>query len=286
MSVTTWEFTDDRGVRSTAGRRPERIVAYLRAGAALWEHGITPAGVYGSGHDGESVDLVKAGRLPAEVPYLGAGKTLDAEALGAGAPELIVDVTYDEHFAYAVDDGVAGALGVPVVALSVAGQTSLTRMVDRLAELAASLGAVPDTSGQAALDAAREAVRRAAGRPRAPRVLVLSAAGPEQVHLARPEAWPELRHLSELGVHLVDPGPGPGVNWLTAGWDHAAHLGADLILADARGNAVPAAELTGVTDWQTLTHDRPVLAWNPELAPATRACATFLQEVADGLSAV
>lgn len=282
---TAWEFTDDRGITARSPRRPQRIAAYLRAGAGLWEHGLTPVGVYGSGHDGDSVDPVKAGRLPAGTRYLGAGKTLDEEALGAVAPELIVDVTYDEHFAYAVDDGVAGALGMPVVALSVAGQSALTGIVDRFAALAASLGAVPDTSGDQALTEAGQAVRDAAADPGTPQVLVLSAAGPDQVHLARPEAWPELRHLRELGVPLLDPGPGPGVNWLTTDWEYAAGLGAGIILSDARGNAAPAHTLTGVAAWRRLTDECRVQPWNPELPPAAGACAAFLRDVAQGLTA-
>ncbi|NEA44408.1 ABC transporter substrate-binding protein [Streptomyces sp. SID11385] len=284
MSSTTWEFTDDRGSVVRAARRPERVVAYVRAGAALHEYGLTPAGIFGSGHDGEQVDPVKAGGLPADVPYLGAGKTLDEEALGAAAPELVVDVTYDDHFAYAVDEGVAAGLGVPVVALSVAGGTPLPGLVARFAELAEALGAPADPAAEDDLAQARAAVRAAAARPGAPRVLVLSAADSAQVHLARPGTWPELRHLAELGVDLVDPGPGPGLNWLTTDWEYAAGLGADLVLADARGNAVPPADLAGVPGWTRLTHGHQVTPWNPELAPAPRATARFLRDIASALA--
>jgi iron complex transport system substrate-binding protein len=281
--MSAWEFTDDRGTVVRAARRPERVVAYVRAGAALHEYGIIPAGVFGSGHDGERLDPVKAGGLPAHVPYLGAGKTLDGEALGAVRPELVVDVTYDGHFAYAVDEGVVARLGVPVLALSVAGGTPLTGLLTRFAALAEALGAPSDPAAGAALDGAREAVRAAAARPGAPRVLVLSAAGPDQVHLARPATWPELRCLGELGVDLVDPGEGPGVNWLTTDWEYAAGLGAGLVLADARGNAVPTADLAGIPAWTRLTAGRPLLAWNPELAPAPRATTAFLRGVAGAL---
>ncbi|WEH26185.1 ABC transporter substrate-binding protein [Streptomyces sp. AM 3-1-1] len=284
MSSTTWEFTDDRGSVIRAARRPERVVAYIRAGAALHEYGLTPAGIFGSGHDGEQADPVKAGGLPADVPYLGAGKTLDEEALGAAAPDLVVDVTYDDHFAYAVDEGVAAGLRVPVVALSVAGGTPLTSLVARFAALAEALGVPADPAAGDVLAEARTAVRTAAAGPGAPRVLVLSAAGTEQVHLARPGTWPELRHLAELGVDLVDPGPGPGLNWLTTDWEYAAGLGADLVLADARGNAVPPADLAGVPGWTRLTSGHPVLPWNPELAPAPRATARFLRDVAAALT--
>jgi iron complex transport system substrate-binding protein len=111
--------------------------------------------------------------------------------------------------------------------------------------------------------------------------VALSPAGPEQVHLARPATWPELRRLAELGLPLPDPGPGPGVNWLTLDWEHAAEAvrGARLVLADCRANAVPVAELSGVPGWREIGDGAQILAWNPELPPAPRAVAAFLRSV-------
>jgi iron complex transport system substrate-binding protein len=116
-------------------------------------------------------------------------------------------------------------------------------------------------------------------------VLALSPAGPAQVHLARPQAWPELRHLADLGVRTADPGPGPGVNWRTADWDEAeaAVGGSAVVLADTRANAVPLADLAGVPGWRRLTAGARVLPWNPELPPAPGAYAGFLRSVADAL---
>jgi iron complex transport system substrate-binding protein len=278
-----WEFTDDRGGTARAAARPARVVAYVRAGAALWELGVRPVAVYGSGHDGPEVDRAKAGRLPDGIPYLGAGKDLDADALAAARPDLLVDVTYDNRFAYAVDDGTAERLGVPVTALSVSGDTALAAISERFTALAAALGGAPPPGGAAELAAAQDAVRAAAGA-RPARVLVLSAAGPEQAYVARPEAWPELRLLTGLGVHLVDPGPGPGVNWATVTWEQAAALGADLVLTDSRGNAAPAAALDGVPGWRALTGHAPTAPWNPELPPTDTGTADFLRTVAAALS--
>ncbi|WP_371546107.1 hypothetical protein OG266_14995 [Streptomyces sp. NBC_00554] len=113
-------------------------------------------------------------------------------------------------------------------------------------------------------------------------MLALSAARSGQVHLARPRAWPELRHLAELGVELTDPGAG-GVNWSTTDWEHAAALAPDLVLADSRGNAVPARELDSVPGWRALTATATVEPWNPELPCSGAACAAFLHSVADAL---
>lgn len=121
-----------------------------------------------------------------------------------------------------------------MLALAVSGDTSLPRMLSRFAELAQALGGEPARQ-QGQLAAAEEAVRSAASPLK---VLALSAAGSGQVHLARPRAWPELRHLAELGVELADHGAG-GVNWSTTDWEHAAALAPDLVLADSRGKRRP-----------------------------------------------
>ncbi|MFD0311199.1 ABC transporter substrate-binding protein [Streptomyces sp. NPDC127119] len=282
-----WEFTDDRGITVRLAGRPERVAAYVRAGAGLWDLGVRPVAVYGSGHDGDQPDPAKSGSL-ADVPYLCAGRTLDHATLGSVRPDLIVDVTYDGKKPYAVTEPAAERAGAPVLALAVGADTSLHGILARFAELAGALGGEParrEDELAAAEDAVRSAVRpavRSVAAPVPPKVLALSAAGPGQVHLARPGAWPELRHLVELGVELTEPGEG-GANWATTTWDRAAELAPDLVLADVRGNAAPAAELESVPAWRALTSAATVTPWNPEPPCSTRAYAAFVRSVAGAL---
>ncbi|MEU8761122.1 ABC transporter substrate-binding protein [Streptomyces sp. NPDC048659] len=268
-----WGFTDDRGAALAAGRAPERVVAYVRAGAALLDLGVRPLAVYGSGHDGEALDPVKAGGLAAAgVPYLGPGRALDAARLRAlGGVDLLVDVTYDGKSPYAVDEALAAESGAGLAALSVSGELSLPAIVGRFGELASALGAPPGTAGR--WGDAEAAVRAAVSRADVT-VLALSGAGPEQVHLARPHAWPELALLAELGVRFVDPGPGPGANWLTADWEHAVGLAPGLVLFDSRANAVPP---------HAVPPGARLAPWNPETPPSPAACARFLQDLAAAL---
>ncbi|MFE3071001.1 ABC transporter substrate-binding protein [Streptomyces sp. NPDC059247] len=302
-----WGFTDDRGTELGAARVPRRVVAYVRAGAALCDLGVTPVAVYGSGHDGEVLDPAKEGGLgAAAVTYLGPGRTLDEERLRSLRPDVLVDVTYDGKSPYALDEAVAERLGVPLVALSVGGELALGAILDRFAALATALGAPPDPDGRAdaaapatvlptttlpttvpsatapsgtahstaVLPVAERVLREAAGRGGAA-VLALSGAGPEQVHLARPDAWPELARLAELGVRLLDPGPGPGANWLTADWARAAELRPDLVLFDSRAHATPPDGPLA---------DVPRTAWNPETPPSPAAYARFFHELARTLT--
>ncbi|MFC9703457.1 ABC transporter substrate-binding protein [Streptomyces sp. NPDC056943] len=279
-----WGFTDDRGTELGAARVPERVVAYVRAGAALLDLGVTPVAVYGSGHDGPGYDPAKAGGLEAAgVPYLGPGRALDEELLRELRPDVIVDVTYDGKSPYALDEAVADRLGVPLVALSVGNELTLPEILDRFRELGASLGAGAEAggaTGSAAADStglaeAEDFLRGVAGRTGLA-VLALSGAGPDQVHLARPQAWPELARLAALGVRLLDPGPGPGANWLTADWGRAAELRPDLVLFDNRFHAVPPYETPPGTR---------LAAWNPETPPSPAAYARFFRELAEALAA-
>ncbi|MER5961888.1 ABC transporter substrate-binding protein [Streptomyces sp. NPDC002057] len=297
-----WGFTDDRGTEVGAARVPRRVIAYVRAGAALCDLGVTPVAVYGSGHDDDVLDPAKEGGLrAAAVTYLGPGRRLDEAPLRELRPDVIVDVTYDGKSPYALDEAVVERLGVPLVALSVGNELTLPAILDRFGELAVSLGAaadagtagadaasgVPDAGAgaeadpgggsvsRAGLRAAEDALREAADRS-ALTVLALSGAGPDQVHLARPQAWPELAHLAELGVRLVDPGPGPGANWLTGDWARAAELRPDLVLFDSRAHATaPDEVLAGIRS----------TPWNPETPPSPAAYARFFRELAEALAA-
>ncbi|MFI8767749.1 ABC transporter substrate-binding protein [Streptomyces sp. NPDC053792] len=292
-----WAFTDDRGAELGAARVPLRVVAYVRAGAALLDLGVTPVAVYGSGHDGQAFDPAKAGGLGAAgVPYLGPGRALDDGVLSELRPDVIVDVTYDGKSPYALDEAVAERLGVPLAALSVGNELTLPAILDRFATLAASLGAAAVRAASEDEQAAAEPVRAAAAEPvRAAAaelaaaeaalrdvaarsglgVLALSGAGPDQVHLARPQAWPELAHLAELGVRLLDPGPGPGANWLTGDWTRADELRPGLVLFDEREHATPPY---GLPSGVRLT------PWNPETPPSPAAYARFFRVLAEALA--
>ncbi|MFB7030809.1 MULTISPECIES: ABC transporter substrate-binding protein [unclassified Streptomyces] len=332
MSGTqAWGFTDDRGEQLGAARVPRRVLAYVRAGAALYDLGVIPVAVYGSGHDGDAYDPAKAGVLEAVgVPYLGPGRALGEAVLRELRPDVVVDVTYDGKTPYALDKALVERLGIPLVALSVGNELDLPAILNRFAALAAGLRVggpgggsagpgdpaadipvagdpavgAPVTGtpvivgsdavgpeivtpvtvspavgpGQGAalaeFEAAEAALREAAARSGLG-VLALSGAGPEQVHLARPHAWPELAWLAGLGVRLLDPGPGPGANWLTSGWERVAELRPDLVLFDSREHATPPYALPGGVR---------LAPWNPETPPSPAAYARFLRDLAEALA--
>ncbi|TJZ54501.1 ABC transporter substrate-binding protein [Streptomyces piniterrae] len=281
---TPWEFSDDRGRLAVAGERPVRIVAYIQAGATLWDHGIRPVGLFGSQHDGATADPAKSGELPlAEVPYLGAGGALHPDTLLEAEPDLVVAVTYDCEQVYGLEPKTALELEahVPVVTVAVGPGRGLAEVRERFAALAGSLGRGEPPSVARQLDAAEDALRQASGGPVRPRVLALSAAGPERVHLARPGSWPDLRALAEHGVDLLEPASGPGVNWSTVGWADAAAMAPDIVLSDARVNAARPEELRSVEHWRAIEAGARLLPWNPEAPCSRRAHTRFYTTLAE-----
>lgn len=277
-----WEFTDDRDHLVRTARRPSRPVAYLPTGAALHDHGIRPAGVFGSAHDDPAMpDPAKAGSLPlADLPYFGAGPALDLDALLAAEPDLVVALSYGGGQVYGIDPEAAKHLEeqVPLIVLDVGGGRSIAGIRDRLTALARSLGAAEQPEAEAELAASERRLTEAAAGPVRPRVLALSPAGPDSVHLARPFAWPDLAALSAFGVGLVDPAPGQGANWATTTWAEAAGLEPDLALVDVRSNAGPLGDALGP--------GVPTLPWNPELPPSAQEHTRFHTAVAAFLEAV
>ncbi|MFH8687112.1 ABC transporter substrate-binding protein [Streptomyces anulatus] len=280
-----WRFSDDRGQQSTASRTPERVLAYVQAGATLWDLGVRPVGIFGSDHDGPDPDTAKTGTLPLdEVAYVGAGAALDVERLLSTGPDLVVAVSYGGGHVYGLTPETAKPLEerVPVVVLDVSQARTFGEIGDRFAELARSLGATARPGADRDLDAARERLRSvvAATSGDAPRVLALSPAGSDQAHVARPRMWPELRVLTELGVQVVEPAEGPGANWSTQSRSDTFALRPEVILTDIRAHAAPLEELRGSEGAPT-----PVVPWNPEPLYGPRDHARFLGLVADALEA-
>ncbi|WP_051941190.1 hypothetical protein [Phaeacidiphilus oryzae] len=313
-----WSFVDDRGAAVELPRPPRRLVAYVRAGAALWDAGVRSqlVAVYGSGHDGPSADPAKAGALPiGEAPggeagsragngaggdtpvrYLGPGADVSVSALLELRPELVVDVSYDGRGLYALPEPIAAKLasaGVPSVALSVSGDAPLERLLSRFAELGAGIAGAADQGAAAAqpadhiaapLAAAEAEVREAAAAAgERPAVVAVSATGPDGGYAARPHSWPELHRLSELGVLLPEPPPGPGASWAETTWSAAAEWAdrAAVILADTRVNAAPSP--SDSPGWTELTSAARVVPWSPETPCSAAAHAAFFRSVAAAL---
>ncbi|MDG4860076.1 ABC transporter substrate-binding protein, partial [Streptomyces sp. T-3] len=146
---------------------------------------------------------------------------------------------------------------------------------DRFGDLARALGAPDSPAADAELAAAERRLRDTAAASPYRRVLALSPADAQSVHLARPHTWPELADLTALGIPLVEPPQTGGINWSTTTWQETAALEPDLVLVDARAHAAPLGDHLGA--------GMPSVPWNPEPAPSARAHARFLDVVTQTL---
>ncbi|MEV6792168.1 ABC transporter substrate-binding protein [Streptomyces sp. NPDC051320] len=287
MQEIAWQFTDDRGQLSAAGRPPTRLVAYIQAGATLRELGRAPVAVFGSLHDGALPDPAKAGSLSFDrTGYLGAGGDLGLETLLSGGTELVVAVSYGGGQVYGLDPDTAKHLEghVPVVVIDVGRSRTMSGINARFDALARSLGAGEDPEAGRLLAGAQRQL--SATGPSRPTVLALSPAGPDQVHLARPGGWPQLADLTERGVNMVQPPEGAGANWATVSWSRAAALRPEVVLVDVRSNATPLAELGANPDWRSIESGAEVVPWNPEAPCTDRAHARFITSVAEAMARV
>ncbi|MFJ6697843.1 ABC transporter substrate-binding protein [Streptomyces sp. NPDC091272] len=287
-SVSGWQFTDSRGQLVSADAPPTRIAAYIQAGATLWDHGLRPLGIFGSHHDGPTPDPAKSGRLPlADLAYYGAGASIDPDEILASGADLLVAVSYGGGAVYGLEPDAAKHLEqqIPVVVIDVGQGRSLSEVRENFTELAASLGGAetPDVDQRLA-DA--QAKLKSLISPETPAILALSPASASEVHLARPQAWPDLRALTALGVPLLSPPPEGGVNWATVGWEAAAALAPRIVLTDVRANAAPLdpARLNpaGVDPAAPGTGVR-VLPWNPELPASSTAHTGLFDDIAAAL---
>ncbi|MEV1023782.1 ABC transporter substrate-binding protein [Streptomyces sp. NPDC050264] len=285
-STTAWEFTDDRGHLAAAPEAPERVVAYIQAGASLWDLGLRPVGIFGSYHDGGRPDHAKSGALPLDdIAYLGAGAGLGLDDVLAVRPDLVVALTYGGGQVYGVEPEVAKHLEehVPVAVIDVGQGRGLAAVRERVAELGRSLGVAEESAALGELTRAERELAETAEQCETVRVLALSPGGPDSVHLARPGKWPDLSALTGLGVRTVEPPEGPGANWHTGTWADAAELAPDVVLVDARANAAPPERYAGDAQWAAVAERAVVLPWNPEIPASAAAHAAFFDGVAEAL---
>ena len=268
-----WSFTDDRGITHRLDAPPERIAAQSVVAGGLWEYGIVAAGVFGplrrpDGTPDPAVgladpdDLISVGEVDSQI---------NLEALAAAQPQIIVTAMWGDDQYWGIDDTQIEQIEAlaPVVGIRV-DERPITEPLARLAELAESIiGADAEviTDARAAFDASSDDLRSAIeGNPG---LRVAAASGtPQEMYIAYPPGFPELRYYQDLGMDLVVPEEHPtsGGFWETLSWEEADKYPVDLILADARGGtvedileqmpatalALPAIEAGQITEWPTV----------------------------------
>jgi iron complex transport system substrate-binding protein len=263
-----WSFTDDRGVEVKRDQRPTRVVAYETAAAALWHQGIEPVAIFGGGRlsaDNPNLAGVDINKMQSAGEVYG---EVNLEKLAALRPDLIV-TAYDPRqtgpvFGFTEQSQVDKVQAVaPIVAIN--GIKDPVEVISRFGQLAQSLGADPKmarvTDARRRFEAARHELKAAIAAKPGLKVLATYATPAEGASIARPETFPGLRQLAQLGLDIVEPGgervDSPSADfvkffWETLSMEQVGKYPVDMIMLDSDLGQAGRDELMKVGTWKAL----------------------------------
>ena len=256
----SWSFTDDRDVKIELDKRPERVVAYEDAAAALWPFGVRPAAVFGASplrenrqfEDRDTSDVESVGVVYGEI---------NLEKLAALGPDLIVVPSWPPRgpnwWGFAGADQMETVSEIAPIAAIQANRPFMD-VVDRFAELARALGAdleAPEAkAARRQFDAATRSLSSAAEEKPGQKVLAASAA-PEGLYVADVKnGFPDLLAYRELGLDVVVPRGRVEAGFEMLSWEVVDKYPADVVLLDARPGSLQSGgeELRGQELWRRL----------------------------------
>ncbi len=286
-----WTFVDDRGATISLPARPERIVAQSTS-AALWDYGIRPIGVFGPQRNPDGSNAADIGDvdLDSVAGLSEAWDAFDVEGLLALDADLVVGPLHpDGDISYLLpefEELLGGS--VPVLGILFTGGVSANHILERYEELAAALGADLQTpevvAAREEFDAAVADLRDAiAGNPG---LTVMAIAGTSDgMVVANASFAADLVFLKELGLDIVQHGE-EGM-WEQLSWEQADKHEVDLILVDARSNAMTREEYAAIGTWASLpaVQAGQLGPWRTELPYSRRAYAEYLRELAEVIRA-
>ncbi|MEU8117161.1 ABC transporter substrate-binding protein [Spirillospora sp. NPDC049024] len=286
-----WTFTDDRGTRIRLKARPQRVVAYVGAAAALYDFGVDRqlVGVYGPTKLADGKPDPQAGNLPVDrLEIIGnAYGEFNIEKYAALRPDLLVDNMFvpgelfyvpaeskEKIFALAASAGIS------------TGAVPLPKPIERTAALAAALGAdlksAKVTAAKARFDKAAESLRAAAEAKPGLKVLAASAS-PDLFYASSPAKNTDLIYFKELGVDLIVPEkPGKDGYFEELSWENADKYKADVIMLDSRTQALQPKDLGSKPSWKDLPAVKAgqVIAWQAEPRFSYEGCAPVVEALA------
>ncbi|MEU7551967.1 ABC transporter substrate-binding protein [Streptomyces sp. NPDC044571] len=254
-----WTFKDDLGKEISLKAKPKNIVAFTGTAAALYDYGIPVKGVFGPTKTADGKPDVQAGSLDiSKVEILGnAYDEFNVEKYAALQPELLVTNTWDGTYWYVPQASREKILKLaPAAAVSVGGDASLDKALERTADLAKSLGA--DLNSKKTADA-KARFEAAAGKVREatkanPGVKVLVGSGSADLfYVSTPKTSADLKYFEQLGVQFVIPEKlDQGGFYESLSWENAGKYPADLILLDNRTGTLQTQDLKAKPTWNEL----------------------------------
>ncbi|MEU5215843.1 ABC transporter substrate-binding protein [Streptomyces sp. NPDC020807] len=292
-----WEFKDDRGVVAKAKTTPKRIVAFTGTAAALKDFGVESVGVFGPTYveDPKTKQRkpdVQAGDLDInKVGVIGNvwGEFKIEEYLKLQPELLVTDMWEKNDLWYVPAEQKEKILKVaPSVALWAA-DNSMPTVLQRHADLAASLGADVETAqikaDKARFEAAAERVRKAAQGKKDIKVLIGSGS-PDLFYVSTPVRPTDTLFFKELGVNLVVPNKLDAGGWFEGlSWENVDKYKADVIMLDNRTGTLQPEQLKSKPTWAALPAVKAgqVIPRVTEPIYSYAKCAPLLEDLAKAL---
>lgn len=288
---TAWEFTDDRGKKVTRPQRPTTIVAQISAAAALWDLGIRPVGTFGESKNADGSPTMAAGSIDLS-KVTSISETFgefNLEKYATLKPELLItpmQVKNELWYVPATSVEPIEALN-PIIAISHL-DTTVTKLIDRYAELAkvlgADLAAEPVAKAKAEFEAVSKALSGAATKLAGLKVLFISATA-DNAYLGIAPAFADLRMLADLGVRFVTPkADAADPHWETLSWEQVGKYPADVILYDERTRDIFTKSRIPTYLQMPAVKAGQTIAWNPTLPTSWAGFAPALRKLTADLS--
>ncbi|MFB4299561.1 ABC transporter substrate-binding protein [Actinomadura sp. NTSP31] len=286
-----WTFTDDRGTTVRVKSRPQRVVGYVGALAALYDFGVDQqlVGVYGPTKLKDGKPDPQAGNLPVDrLTIIGnAYGEFNIEKYASLRPDLLVDNMFVQNELFYVPAESKDKIYAlaPQAAIST-GAVPLPKPIERTAALAAALGAdlksAKVTAARARFDKAVESLRAAVQANAGLKVLAASAS-PDLFYASSPAKNTDLIFFKQLGLDLVVPDKLDKDGYFESlSWENADKYQADVIMLDSRTQALQPKDLGSKPSWKDLPAVKAgqVVPWQPEPRFSYAGCAPIIEALA------
>ncbi|MEV7522134.1 ABC transporter substrate-binding protein [Streptomyces sp. NPDC091371] len=256
----TWTFMDDASKKEVSTKsKPKNIVAFTGTAAALYDYGIPVKGVFGPTKTADGKPDVQAGSMDiSKVEILGnVYDEFNVEKYAALQPDLLVTNTWDGTYWYVPEASKDKILKLaPAAAISVGGDATLDKALERTADLAKSLGADMNAKNtvdaKARFEAAAAKLREATKANPGVKVLVGSGSA-DLFYVSTPDTSADLKYFKSLGVEFVTPEKlEEGGFFESLSWENAGKYKADVVLLDNRTGTLQPEELKAKATWAEL----------------------------------
>ena len=264
-AAKAFTYTDARGKVIDVTPVPTNVVAQSSAAAALWDAGIKVKGAYGELKETGGRLGYQAGNLdPGQVTVIGSTYgEFSVEKLATVAPQLLVDMSFDDKTLWYVDAKVEAQVAAlcPTLGVHMLG-LDLLAVISSFTDLAVKLGADPQVSASARADfdrasAALTEAAKAAGTAK----IAAYSFDQDNAYVGNAAQSPDLAYFTKLGATFVDAKSKPEDYFSTISYENLADYAGDLIIVDARNTytgyrdlavwkSLPAVKAGRVFEWK------------------------------------